>query len=540
LDPVATINFREEQLERIFQQAETLSVEKLVNSGQYALDWENRRIHNDRFWKGFFPPGHALNAFSSLLFAGFKKRFFKEGNVLKGVTSDSDGRINARNVLEEITLAEKTGSLEQGKYILLRYPDPPWQLYYDVFKIINENLLIGRVYLGAFPHGIRIMTFPMLRAYGFDQMGVDDFRQLYQEFVANSNNSQAVARLAFESKPDGRFEARFQFLNIFEGLSAARFTGEQLELYDFTSLHDEIRMVSPDFMLGKWVTSSIRAFGPFYTDSAGLIQTEHRPDGSKRFGFYYTLKRSQEARLPHPFLIDTILREPVAAGISFREEMVGDLYIGEKVESDLDIGKLPKTKGKGIACGFRLNMTIENLDSFLDSADHRTHPKGTIYFSEFAGERDVTYEVQADPQNSFFDYLRENPGTQEREIRYSLKFTAGNGKKYLLWGLKFMQRNHQGDVQEILADYTTLFTRIYELNDADKRQREVGVALLKFLTFEDIESLAGFMKFLLSFEVIGTNNSFKKIRARNKFNVFTLHFMFREYDPLVSGLTGGG
>ncbi len=46
------------------------------------------------------------------------------------------------------TAGHDTGTLEPGKYILLRYLDPPWQGFYDVFKIINDDLLIGRVYLG--------------------------------------------------------------------------------------------------------------------------------------------------------------------------------------------------------------------------------------------------------------------------------------------------------------------------------------------------------------------------------------------------------
>lgn len=555
LDPVATINFREEQLERVFQPAGTLPMEKLVNTQQHTIDWENHRIYNDYFWKGFFPKGHTLNTFSSLFFAGFKKRFFKEGAEVRGVTSDSDGRINARNILRPITLDKKTGDLEKGKYILLQYPDPPWQLYYDILRIINENLLIGRAYFGVYPSGIKIMTFPMLRVYDFDHMGVEDFRKLFDNYavepdlallediwemnaVANSNHSQAVARLAFDSKPDGRLEARFQFLNIFEGISTAKFTPEQLELYDFTPLHDEIRMLSTNYMLGKWATGNIKAYGPFHTNSMGLIHTEQQPDGSKRFTFYYTLKRSVATELAPPLLFDRILREPVGAGITFEEKMDGDFYPGEKVERDVEIGELPKTKGKGVECRFQLKMIIENVDAFVEDPNHRAQPVGTIHFGEFAGEKNVTYPVIADSQNTFFDYLRENPETQEREMRYSLKFRAGNSKSYLLWGLKFMQRDHQGNIEEVLFDYTTLFTRIYELNDAGKRQQEVGVALLKFRTFEDVVGLASFLKFLTSFEVTGTTNPFKMIQARNKFDVFTLHFIFREYDPIGSALMG--
>ncbi len=88
------------------------------------------------------------------------RSFTSSGGKYTGITSDTDGRIQARNSLEAITAGHDTGTLEAGKYILLRYLDPPWQGFYDVFKIINEDLLIGRVYLGAYPNGIRCSLFP--------------------------------------------------------------------------------------------------------------------------------------------------------------------------------------------------------------------------------------------------------------------------------------------------------------------------------------------------------------------------------------------
>ena len=85
------------------------------------MDTASGIIRNDSVWKGFFPRGHILNQVSTMLFAGFKKKFTRTANGMTGVTSDSDGRINVGNTLEEINLDRATGTLEAGRYILLRY-----------------------------------------------------------------------------------------------------------------------------------------------------------------------------------------------------------------------------------------------------------------------------------------------------------------------------------------------------------------------------------------------------------------------------------
>ena len=141
---------------------------------------ESRPFATIGYWKGYFPKGHVLNAMSSAIFTGFRKEFHKQDGKYTGITSDTDGRIQARNSLEEVEAGHDTGTLEPGKYILLRYLDPPWQGFYDIFKIINNDLLIGRVYLGEYPHGTRVFTFPMSRRYGFGDMTVDDHAALYR------------------------------------------------------------------------------------------------------------------------------------------------------------------------------------------------------------------------------------------------------------------------------------------------------------------------------------------------------------------------
>ena len=133
-----------------------------------------------------------------------------------------------------IAAGKADGTLEPGNYILLHYLDPPWQGFYDIFKIINEDLLIGRVYLGKYPHGTRVFTFPMSRLYAFDQMTVDDHDALYaagdvpaaadldgvwrMDIISNANHAGGIAYLQFSNLPDGRFEARYQLMGLIEGL----------------------------------------------------------------------------------------------------------------------------------------------------------------------------------------------------------------------------------------------------------------------------------------------------------------------------------
>jgi hypothetical protein len=201
---VATYN--EGQLEALFRRSSTLGIDTLVNSGGTpVIDVANQTIRNDACWKGLFPQGNIQ----------------LQNGKYTGVTSDTDDRIQARNSLEVINVAHNSkGTLEAGQYILLRYLDPPWQGFYDVFKVIDEDLLIGRAYLGEYPNGARLFTFPMLRTYSFAQMTVSDHAALYtggtapaaadlhgiwrMDVISNANHAAGIAYLEFISRPDGR------------------------------------------------------------------------------------------------------------------------------------------------------------------------------------------------------------------------------------------------------------------------------------------------------------------------------------------------
>lgn len=560
IDPVEAAGWKEAELERLFGRAESQGIDVMLNSGKREIDAARRTVHNDEYWKGFFPRGHILNAMSAVIFTGFKKRFFKQGKKYAGVTSDTDGRINARNSLEELNLKKQTGDLKPGRYILLRYVDPPWQGYYDVFKVINENLLIGRVYLGEYPNGIRMFTFPMTRSYGFSAMTVEDHRQLFasgtvpakeelngawrMDVISNANQAGGLAWLSFDLKPDGRLESRYHLMGLMEGLVTPTFVADHFRLDDFTDFHDEIRKIDNDLFIGKYVTELPAAVaGLLPASSLGLLHVEG--DDRKRFGMYYLLTRAEKTDVPTTTLLRPLLEThlPDGLGMVFDEEMEGwyspgVFTSGPGRKGDLEIAARIPDSGKpagGSDCRFDLRMTVRDLNEFIDGAEHEARASGSISFEQFEGRGPVTFPV--DDRRSYFNYLRINPATGEAEMRYHLEFRSDDGRAFTFEGRKYMQKDDSGGpraMREVLDDYTTLYCHVYE--DGTQGRRELGTGYLKFRTFEDIFAVGNLAGFLRSFQVTGTDDPLLQLRGQARFLAFTGQFVQQEYDPVISSV----
>jgi hypothetical protein len=544
-------DYNEGQLEALFRRCPSMGIDTLVNQGgNPTIDIQNETIRNDPYWKGFFPQGNVLNAMSSAIFTGFKKQFQKQANgQYTGITSDTDGHIQARNSLEQITVqvGHTDGNLEPGNYVLLRYLDAPWQGFYDIFKIINEDLLIGRVYLGKYPNGERVLTFPMTRLYKFDQMTCDDHSALYaggavptaadlngvwrMDIISNANHAGGIAHLQFSNLPDGRFEARYELMGLFEGLVVPSFLQSHFQLNDFTPFHDEIRKVSADFLVGKYVTTLPAITSQLVANSSfGLFHTE----AGGQFGFYYMLTRVAGKQLPtntlwRPFL-DTQL--PDGVGMTFKEQMVGWYFPGEftpapGMAGDLTIAQRIPASGDppgAVTCSFDVTMTIRDVNEFVDGYEHEAQLGGTISFGQFAGQGPAVFPI--DSSASQFHYLRVNPATGEAQMNYHIEFLAG-GDRFTFEGVKYMEK----DVDNLLTDYTTLYCHVFQ-QQADGTAKETGTALLIFKTFQDwaaIENLAGFLG---SFQITGSSDPAIQFQARMRFLAFTAQFVQREFDPL--------
>lgn len=555
IDPVEAADDDEADLERIFTRVETQSIDTMVNTGEWSIDVGKGIIQNDTAWKGFFPRGHVLNKLSTAFFEGFKKKFTRTGSGITGITSDSDGKLNVPNTLEEITLEKPTGTLEEGKYILLRYTGAPWSVFYDIFKVINHDLLIGRVYFGEFPHGTRMFTFPMTRVYRLEDMTAADHQLLYQRSasptpqqlaglwemrgVANANDTGVIAWLKFDLKPDGRLEARYRFMGFFEGIVEPVLGKDHFQLDDFTPFHDEIRCVSPDFMVGRYTTSS----PPLLKDllgpgGVGLFHLDTNPGGSEQFSFYYTLTRSTAEEMPASAFLEPLLnvRLPDGLSMTFDEEMTGFYFPGLSVpatrEGDEGIeARIPESGNPpgAVPASFQVHMTIKDMNEFLASPEHEARLMGTIHFGDFEGRGESSFVI--DPDRSYFNYLRVNPATQEAEMRYQIYFQDSQKKDYLFFARKYMQRDWRepmAGAREILHDYTTAYCHLTE-EDSGK---ELGVGLMTFKTFQNLPAVENLLSFVKSFQVTGTENPLLKAQAQLRFLAFTNQFIIREYEPL--------
>jgi cholesterol oxidase len=562
IDPITVSTYSEAQLEPLFRRCTSLGIDTLINQGGAPqIDISTRTIRNDQFWKGFFPHDHILNTMSSALFTGFKKEFHKQDGHYTGITSDTDDHIHARNSLEEINLAKPKGTLEAGKYILLKYLDPPWQGFYDIFKVINPDLLIGRVYLGEYPNGARQFTFPMTRKYSFKQMTVNDHAALYaagavptaqdlqgvwrMDVISNANHATGTAYLGFDLKPDGRLESHYLLMGLMEGLVMPSFLKDHFQLNDFTPFHDEIRKVTSDFLVGKYITNIPAAAAALTNNlSLGIIHS----DSAGNFGFYYMLTKTEKKALPTESLLSPFLDVflPDGLGLTFSEEMVGWYFEGATTPTpdrtgDLTIEqRIPKTgtPAGGVDCKFDVHMTARDVNEFIDGPEHEAEMEGTISFGKFLGANQVSYPV--DSQNSRFNYLEVNPATGEAEMRYHLEFSTPDGRRFCLEGRKYMQKDsggHLRGMQEVLEDYTTLYAHIYERKDGQP-DTQVGLGYLKFRTFEDLAAVGNLVGFLSSFQVTGTNDPLLQVQARMRFLAFTAQFVQLEYDPLVPNIGG--
>ena len=563
LDPVDIADRSEQELERIFESAPTLGIEAMMNSDEHHIDSGARQVVDRRYWKGFFPKGHVLNQLSSLVYTGFRKHFWKNPDGrFAGKTSDTDIHIIADNTLEEFEIKEQTGDLKPGKYIRLNYENPEWRGFYDVFKVINKELLIGRVYMGTFPNGLRQFTFPMTTRYDYSRMTAAAHAELFanaavptkaelqgswrMDTISNANQASGVAFLRFDNKPDGRLEARYQLMGVVEGLVLPTEMRNHFQLNDFTQFRDEIRKLDSDLMIGKWVTDAPLP-APF-TDLGIFHVTKDPATGKEQFGFHYLLYNVDSVSLPVSRLLEPILgaQVPSGTGMTFDETMEGWYFPGQFAPSqdragDLTIAKKVPANGVpagSVECKFRVKMTVADVNDFIDGPEHEARLSGSIRFSNFEDQGAVDFGL--DDKRSFFNYLRVNPATGEAEMRYHLEFSNGS-RRFALDGRKYMQKDEAGlvrTVNEVLDDYTTLYTHVYEITGGNRR--ELGTGLLKFRTFENLAAIGNLVGFLSGFQITGSQDPRVQMMARLKFLAFTGQFVQLEYDPLAPVITTGG
>jgi cholesterol oxidase len=136
-------------------------------------------------------------------------------------------------------------------------------------------------------------------------------------------------------------------------------------------------------------------------------------------------------------------------GLEFEEAMSGWLGIGKE---DYVEGRLAGEREK-TPLRFDARIIIDDLDRFINLSEHQARLEGSVTFQPLGG----TFAMEDGVFNLF------SVGVEGiRRMTYAFRFTAGNGKKYFLFGHKNIKHEAGFD---LVGDMTTLFTMVYEGTD---------------------------------------------------------------------------
>jgi hypothetical protein len=290
-------------LDELFRTADPQSIETLINEGGRQIDVHDREVHNDEHWRGFFPTDHVVSAVNRFLPlpAGFHKRFWVKDGSYIGETTDADGVVTGHNRLREV---EHNGR----PYALLTYTDIQYRPFYDLLLPITDDFAVGKAFIGRFPYGINVLTFGLTRRYDFDFLAPTDHAMLWDDgtvpepealegawnvqLISNAGLLAPLFEFEFETTEHG-VDGRYEVLDTAGGDVRLDFDDDQMEMFDFSNWHDEIRQITQDFMVGKYCQTETHVL-PAPTDgSLGHIHAETEA-GDERLCLYYVMNARDE------------------------------------------------------------------------------------------------------------------------------------------------------------------------------------------------------------------------------------------------------
>ncbi|MCI0558132.1 MAG: GMC family oxidoreductase [Nitrososphaera sp.] len=256
--------------------------EELVIGNNWNFDPKTLKIYNNLFWKGFYGRDSDVMTMALRYFGGFYKRFLRrDSKSMNGITHPFETRlVDARSIASERELPG------YGTVIHLEYLDAPFSIAYDLLKLVDENTIIGKAFLGSFGRGRELFNFSMSRSYDIDFMTEQDLLTLFQsnELSRMPTESELVgvwegmlvsdsavsprSQLFYFNYEDGEVDMRYSFANMLRGRSDVTITDTLFRLDDPTPFHDELRMLTHDVAIGRWVTewSSGNALDPIIQD----------------------------------------------------------------------------------------------------------------------------------------------------------------------------------------------------------------------------------------------------------------------------------
>lgn len=295
--------------------AQTLlnSINDKADESNWKFDAETLMITNNTHWKGLFPRDSDLRNTLTLYFGGFWKRFTKDEHHDVSAPSSVSSDISGITHPFEVPVFAANRALDTeldgfGKVVLLKYRDPPYSIFYDVLKIVDENTVLGKAFFTNPEPGREILTFSMSRKYPFEFMTEEDHEMLYNnmkkptmeamigvwegQLVSDSTWTDPVFRFRyyFESNATGRIlKNDYLFNNILAGTAIVEEKEDHFEMHDETKIfHDELRQVTDSIVIGKYYLETKFALGWLPSEGSSFLHLD-----TKRSTIYlpYILKK---------------------------------------------------------------------------------------------------------------------------------------------------------------------------------------------------------------------------------------------------------
>lgn len=252
----------------LFPKLENSLEETRIIGKNWKFDPKTLKIYNNLYWKGFYGRDNDALTLALRYFGGFYKRFWKiDDNTMRGIT-----HLFEPQIIDAKSIATEKEVPGYGKVIHLEYQDAPYSSAYDLLKMVDENTIIGKAFVGSFGRGVELFNFSMSRIYDVDFMAEDDLLTLFtsdelsykpkEEELAGVWEGMLVSdsaitprsQLFYFDYEDGEIDMRYSFANMLQGRSDVRITDSLFRLDDQTPLYDELRIVTPNLAVGRWVT----------------------------------------------------------------------------------------------------------------------------------------------------------------------------------------------------------------------------------------------------------------------------------------------
>jgi choline dehydrogenase-like flavoprotein len=268
---------------------------KLGNSGEtkpvvgtnWKFDPQKLLIFNDLYWKGMYGIDNDLMTNMLRYLGGFYKKFWKVNDTTyRGITHPFEPQtIDAKSIATE---KDVPGF---GKVVHLEYENIPYSSAYDLLKMTDENTILGKAFLGPFGKGRELFNFSMSRVYDVEFMTEQDLITLFNDsnlsHIPSETEVKGVwegmlvsdsavtprAQIFYFDYEDGQIDMRYSFANMLRGRGDVSLTDRLFRFDDQTPFHDEIRMVTPNLIVGRWVTewSSEHILKPYVEDLKRLM-----------------------------------------------------------------------------------------------------------------------------------------------------------------------------------------------------------------------------------------------------------------------------